>query len=298
MENQSGMQGKVYDGKSLKTVSGTDGGVWTMTRIDPTFRRKAASTVFHLATRTQESGLERNISAPPKEGWVMGGTGLYCLPEKIYEALQYYEIANEIHPSATFLNLKALALETLLDFPAALQAYKDLEEWGKANEEDGSACIEAARLGQMRCRWKPKGDFGSFSEINKNEKTMRFPDQNLETHDTEKEEQKVDEVAIKFVTALTQRDYALAYSMTTQDFRKRASLRDLQEQFEYSCPPDYGEFDFPDILSTMDEWPAKTHNDIRSIYITIGGEHSEAVTVVVAYEGNDFRISDVEVGRP
>lgn len=86
--------------------------------------------------------------------------------------------------------------------------------------------------------------------------------------------------------------------MTTQDFQEHTTLRSLQEGFELSCPPDYGEFDVPDILIAENEWPAKRPDDICWIYITIGGETNEAVTVIVAREGNELKISEVEVGRP
>lgn len=263
------------------------------TEIASNFRYKAASTVFNLAIRTEASGIERNLLATPKKGWVKGGTGLYCQPDKIYEALQYYEIANEIYPSATTLNSKALALETLLDFPAALQAFKDLEEWSRENKGDNSASyIEVACRGQARCQGKPKGN---FSDIPKSSKDAVS---HLKRSNPEKEEIAVDKFAIEFIDALIQRNYPLAYSMTTQDFQKHTTLRNLQENFENCCPPDYGDFDVPDILDTHDEWPSKKPNDIRWVYITIGGETNEAVTVIVAQERNELKISEVEVGRP
>jgi hypothetical protein len=222
----------------------------------------------------------------------MGGTGLYCRPDKIYEALQYYEIANEISPSATILNWKALALETLLDFPAALQAFKDLEDWVRKNEADNGAYMDAACLGQARCQGKPKGSFPGMPALADDAVFQ------AEGRDTAKEEREVDKIAIAFVDALTQRNYPLAYAMTTHDFQKHTTLRSLQEHFEHCCPPDYGEFDVPDILNTMDEWPNKRPNDIRWVYITIGGETNEAVTVIVAQEGTALKISAVDVGRP
>lgn len=263
-----------------------------MNKIASDFRYKAASAVLNLAMRAENSGLQRNLSSPPKEGWVQGGTGLYCKPDKIYEALQYYGIANEIYPSATTLNWKALALETLLDFPAALQAFKDLEDWVRKNEPDNSAYMDAAYLGQARCQGKPKGSFPGFPAFSGDalSHTQRF--------DTENDEIEVDNVAIAFVDALTLRNYPLAYSLTTQSFQEHTTLRSLQENFEHCCPPDYGEFDMPGIINTMDEWPAKSPNDIRWLYITIGGETNEAVTVSVAREGKELKISAVEVGRP
>lgn len=266
-----------------------------MDKIASHYRYKAASTVLNLAMRTENSGLERNLSASPKEGWVRGGTGLYCRPDKIYEALQYYEIALAIYTNATILNWKALALETLSDFPAALQAFKDLEEWVKKNEEtvaNKRTYIKVARSGQARCQGKPKG---SFPDI-----PIFVDDTNShgEDLDAEKAELAVDEIAIAFVDALTERNYPLAYSMTTQDFQKHTTLRSLQEDFELSCPLDYGEFDVPDILIAENEWPAKRPEDICWIYITIGGATNEAVTVTVAREGNELKIAEVEVGRP
>ena len=263
-----------------------------MNKIASNFRYKAADTVLNLAMRTENAGLQRDLSSPPKAGWFQGGTGLYCRPDKIYEALQYYEIANEIYPSATTLNWKALALETLLDFPAALQAYKDLEDWVRKNEADSSAYIEASSSGQARCQGKPKGSFPAIPAVAEDALDQ------LESLNTENDEREVDTIAIAFVDALMLRNYPLAYSMTTQDFQKQTTLRGPQEEFEHCCPLDYGEFDIPDILDTMGEWPAKRPNDIRWVYITIGGETNEAVAVIVARERKELKISEVVVGRP
>jgi hypothetical protein len=269
-----------------------------MTQNNFTYRRTAADKVFSLAERAFQSGFHNYISEPPKKGWVMGGTGFYCLPDKIYEALQYYEIAIEICPSATFFRMKAFALETLLDFPLAFKAYQDLEKWVKENEESNESDIKNAREGRARCQGKPKGTFSVSLKSRTSRPANLIADDTPENESSEDKEKQVDAVAIKFVTALINRDYSLAYSMTTAAFKKHANLRDLQKQFEHSCPPDYGEFDIPEILNTTEEWPGKAKNDICWIYIVIGGQTNEAVSVLVAQEGKNLKISEVDVGRP
>ena len=253
------------------------------------FRYKAASAVLTLAMRTENTGLERDLSAPAKEGWVKGGTGLYCKPEVIYEALQYYQIANEIHPDATSLNWIALAFETLNDFPSAFKAFHNLESWVRANDNGNSAYISAAQEGQKRCKGKPQCSLAGLAEYSVAQAKARAGDQG---------EAAMDQAALAFVDALTKRSYAEAYAMTTRSFQEQTTLAALQKSFEACCPLDYGAFDIPEILSTMDDWPDKTPSELRWVYVTLGGECNEAITVILDREDHTIRISQIEIGRP
>ncbi len=260
-----------------------------MNNSDSYFRQKAANTILTLAMRTENLGIKRDLSVPAKEGWVEGGTGLYCKPEIIYEALQYYKIANEIHPTATGLNWMALALERLKDFPAAFDAFQNLERWVLANEKDNSAYIAVAKDGQKRCQGKPKVPIAELEDPSVSQAKAREADD---------DEVAMDHAALAFVDALTKRSYAEAYSLTTRSFQKQTTLAGLQKSFEDCCPLDYGAFDIPEILSTMDDWPDKTPSELRWIYVTVGGEFNEAITVILDSEDGDIRISRIEIGRP
>ena len=108
----------------------------------------------------------------------------------------------------------------------------------------------------------------------------------------------MDQAALAFVDALTKRSYAEAYAMTTRSFQEQTTLAALQKSFEACCPLDYGAFDIPEILSTMDDWPDKTPSELRWVYVTLGGECNEAITVILDREDHTIRISQIEVGRP
>ena len=48
-----------------------------------------------------------------------------------------------------------------------------------------------------------------------------------------------------------------------------------------------------------EDWPHKTENDVAIVYVPLEGDvFSEAITVTVSTENDDFRISAIEWGRP
>ena len=124
-----------------------------METISHDIRYKAAAAVFALGTRCESKG--RAPDMPPKNGWVKSGAGsLYIWPEKLREAIAYFDIAISILPEASWTYAKALLLEQLSDFAAAEQAFLDLS---------GGHYAHPGAKGAQRCAQKRLGTYNAKS---------------------------------------------------------------------------------------------------------------------------------------
>jgi len=109
----------------------------------------------------------------------------------------------------------------------------------------------------------------------------------------------VEKVALEFVQALGNREYAQAHALTTRDFQERNTVVSLQNSFEAIVPLDWGPMEPIEVGETMADWPGKKPGDLGWVYVSIGGDvYSEAVIVIVAQEGGATKIREVEYGRP
>jgi len=106
-------------------------------------------------------------------------------------------------------------------------------------------------------------------------------------------------LAIEFVRALANREYVTAYDLTASEFRSVFSCEEMQNEFESIVPEDWGAIDPIEIGTTMDDWPGKLEDDIKWVYVVIGGDmYSEAVVLVTAQQSGILRVRQVEWGRP
>lgn len=102
----------------------------------------------------------------------------------------------------------------------------------------------------------------------------------------------------RFAQALLDRDFATAHALTSSEYRGRVSPAELQEEFERSVPPDW-RGGFVEVGEPELDWRGKRPTDVAMVYVCIGGDvYSEAVIVVVAEEGDELTVREVEVGRP
>ena len=109
----------------------------------------------------------------------------------------------------------------------------------------------------------------------------------------------VAEMSLTFAKALSDRDYATAYSMTSEEFKSQYSMARLQEDFEAVVPTDWGTVGPIGVGEVMQEWPARRTSDVAWVYVYIGGDvYSEAVSVVLTTESGALKIREVEYGRP
>lgn len=107
------------------------------------------------------------------------------------------------------------------------------------------------------------------------------------------------EIAMQFAKLLANRNYSDAYEMTTQEYRKKNSLEQIQEHFEALIPMDWGAIDPIEVGETMNDWRGKEATDVGWIYVSLGGDvYSEAVTVIIAEEKGALKVREVEFGRP
>jgi hypothetical protein len=105
--------------------------------------------------------------------------------------------------------------------------------------------------------------------------------------------------ALRFVTALTKRDFAAAYELTSTDYRSRVSLASMQAAFDAIVPEDFGPIASVEVGHTMEDWPDRRPSDAGWVYVSIAGAmYSEAVTVVVTSEQGSLKIREAEFGRP
>lgn len=105
--------------------------------------------------------------------------------------------------------------------------------------------------------------------------------------------------ALAFTQALCDRDYARALQLTAASYRARTTLAELTAAFERVVPEDFGLIGPPDVVQTMTDWPDKRAGDVGWAYVSIpGDDYGEAVTVVIARDGDALAIRDVEFGRP
>lgn len=106
-------------------------------------------------------------------------------------------------------------------------------------------------------------------------------------------------LALEFTRALAARDYDRAYGMTSSEYRDRVTRDGLREAFEAMIPPDWGETEPVQVMTSMSDWPDKEADDVGWIYVSISGDvYSEALAAVVTREGDGLKVRRVEWGRP
>jgi hypothetical protein len=123
-----------------------------MTKFDP-IRHKAATAVFKLAIKTQESGMHRTLDRDPKgKGWVKCGgvfEGFWYKPDKVKETIEYFKIAYEVFPDIVALNQIALVYEMVGEDQLAVEYYRRMKD--QARLENNDVYIQTAELGLGRC---------------------------------------------------------------------------------------------------------------------------------------------------
>lgn len=97
--------------------------------------------------------------------------------------------------------------------------------------------------------------------------------------------------ALKFARALADRDYAVAHSLCSDEYREQCDAGFLSQEFERIVPLDWGEID-PIELVEIGGFPF--------IYIQLGGDvYSEAIIISsFVSENEQAKIANFEFGRP
>ncbi len=107
------------------------------------------------------------------------------------------------------------------------------------------------------------------------------------------------QVALEFGKLLAEREYLKAYALTSQGYRQRNTVDQLQKAFETIVPTNWGSIGPIELGYTMTRWPAKQPSDLGWAYVSIGGDgYSEGITVVVTSDNGEPKIREIELGRP
>jgi hypothetical protein len=106
------------------------------------------------------------------------------------------------------------------------------------------------------------------------------------------------QVALNFAEALIAADYQTAYGMLTPAVGLSAS--DLQQNFESMISYWETEPTHAEVIETLETWPDFQPTDRLWAYVSIDDalRYAEAVTVVVAEDGDRLKIRYIEWGRP
>lgn len=98
-------------------------------------------------------------------------------------------------------------------------------------------------------------------------------------------------LALEFARLLAARDYAAAYELCSAGLRERVGLEQLQQDFEWMIPLDWGAIE-PIEVHEGEGWPF--------VYVALGGAvYSEAVIISGFVEEEDsLKIDGFDLGRP
>ncbi len=109
------------------------------------------------------------------------------------------------------------------------------------------------------------------------------------------------EVAQRFGDLTAKADYVSAHALLTRRAQATHSPGDFRQAVESMT--EYAPGPIQEVLVMSDfileDWPAKQQGDVAIVYVSLtGDDFCEAVTVTLAQEDGNFRIRDLEWGRP
>jgi hypothetical protein len=106
-------------------------------------------------------------------------------------------------------------------------------------------------------------------------------------------------LADKFAHALTEGRFDDAQALLVGDQKKSSSAATLKKQYEEMIAYASGPSAHIEVMQTLDTWPEKQRGEVGWVYVAItGDDFSEAISVVVAQEGDLQGICQIEWGRP
>jgi hypothetical protein len=290
-------------------------------------REKAAAAIVALAQRTESAG-KKDAKSAKGAGWQpipYGAASSRMHPAKLREAVELFEIAESLHAaSAGFGYPRAMALETLGDWNAAIAAfegmagtyydgmvatsvqrcekkragtYDEAAELGlppgfaDAEPEDDAEpdAIQAAAIAAMQ--GKSADELLAGIEAYLHGKTG-----GKQTGEDDPLSEAAGHTALAFVECLLDRDYAGAHAMLHPGW-KEMDQDALRDGFEEMFADDA---EFPSVAHVQDvqtDMPGLAEGSVAWVYVTIASENAEAVTLVVARDGDVLCVRDVEYGR-
>ena len=87
--------------------------------------------------------------------------------------------------------------------------------------------------------------------------------------------------------------------MLTAEQKVQWPAKALQDGYETMIDYGSGPATSVELMTVMQDWPAKEVHDMGWAYVSIGGDgYSEAIAAVVCAEADNPRIREIEWGRP
>ena len=106
-------------------------------------------------------------------------------------------------------------------------------------------------------------------------------------------------LAVAFATTVASGDYAGAHRFLSSTFGSAMTAAKLEHAYKEMIAYGSGAPTTIAAVTAMDTWPDKKPGDVEWVYVAMANDtYSEAVTVVVAHEGETLVIRSIEWGRP
>lgn len=107
------------------------------------------------------------------------------------------------------------------------------------------------------------------------------------------------EAAQAFAGALVEGHYGEARQMLVGDAQRMYDVAGLEAAYREMVPEDLGPARLDGMVLHQDDWPDRQPGDLGWVYVSISTpEYGEAVTVVVAQDGEKAGVRSIEWGRP
>ena len=116
---------------------------------------------------------------------------------------------------------------------------------------------------------------------------------------SESEQKRYKKTAYDFANALAKEDYTEAFKLLGSKIESQWSPQKLKTSYEKMIEYGEGPATNVEVVESMNDWPDRKDDDIGWACVAIeGSDYTEAVTVIVSKENGDYRVRDIEWGRP
>jgi hypothetical protein len=107
-----------------------------------------------------------------------------------------------------------------------------------------------------------------------------------------------EQAGLSFVKQLTNENFKAAHRMLGSNLQKSLTIEDLETAMHRLKTEQFVKMDEPWVLSSIERWPDKLAGDFGMVYVQVGGDGNEAITVTMALENSEMKVRHIEWGRP
>lgn len=293
-------------------------------------RERAGRELYGLAQRRADKGSHRQLDAPAKPGWELGGNDLPIHRATLREAAEIYELALAVHYDSYWDYLRGLLHESLGEYAAAIRILDNLRghyaEFGPRQAErcrrklagrydqQSELDAELGRLldaagGNAGLKNVLRGAFGTLKTGLERARTQTDPAPASEPGAAPLESpglERAERLARDFAEHLASGDFVAARALLAHDLRATAA-EDLRRQYTQMMASDEpadtetrsGGETTATVMTGDADMPNLGPRDLGWVYVSIcNAQRSEAVAVIVTEEDGQARIREIEWGRP